>query len=525
MRHLQIQQIVGRATTSAPSPRPRRAAERRGVILVKVAILMPVLIGMLGLVLDGGLILAARRQAQNAADAAAQAAAMDKVRGQTDDTAMATANLFIQNYNGLATADLLSFGTTFNIPPASGAYIGDSNFVEVIVTQEVQTCFIQVLGVSSPVTVKARAVAGFQATAAGEGVMVLDPSAKPGLSTSGKNSSIRVNGCIIVNSEGGGVDEKGVAVVGLRTAASVGSGTIAGTLIAVVGGVDSPSGFKPYVTGQPSPLHCRQFGQPDPLKNLPVPVTGNGVDVGFNPTVPSRRGTVKVTTNSVTFSEDPENLNFENLNFTATGGEMLGGGLYIATAGQAIVYPGIYSNISIEGGNVILMPGIYVISPAKTSDGFKMTGGTVLGKGIMIYVTGSNYVAASGLPDTGDGENPPLATPDTTFGSVSINAAMQLSPIDNKLYTYNPLVSKDFDGMLFYQRRRNTSRVTLTGDSAAGGLTGTLYAKWAKFDISGQGDYDAQFIVGSIDVTGQGNVTILAGGEARGKANQIYLVE
>ena len=519
MRHIQMQQIIARATTGASCPRPRRAAARRGVILVKVALLMPVLIGMLGIVLDGGLILASRRQAQNAADAAAQAAAMDKVRGKTDADALTTANLFIQNYNGLATASSLSLGSTFNIPPKSGAYAGDSNFVEVIVTQPVQTCFIQVLGVSSSVTVKARAVAGFQAVAAGEGVSVLNPNARPGLSTSGNNASIRVNGRITVNSEGGGFDELGDAVVGSGTAASVGSGTITGTEINVVGGVDVPGKFKPYVTGDPSPLHCRQLPEPDPLKNLPVPTTGNGVD-------PTVRGTVKVTNNAVTFSGNPGNLNFK-----ANGGELLGGGLYTATAGQAIIFPGVYRDISITGGNVILMPGIYVISPVGASDGFKMTGGTVLGKGVMIYVTGSTYVAASGSPDTGDGENAPPATDGATFGSISINAAMTFSPINTKLYNYSLMytgaksVSDAFDGMLFYQRRRNTSQISLAGDGTSGALTGTLYAKWAKFDISGQGNYDAQLIAGSIDVTGQGQVTVLAGGKSRGKANQVYLVE
>jgi hypothetical protein len=108
---------------------------------------------------------------------------------------------------------------------------------------------------------------------------------------------------------------------------------------------------------------------------------------------------------------------------------------------------------------------------------------------------------------------------------------MTFSPIDTtqvnyaSLYPLAPAISTEFNGMLFYQRRRHQSSVQISGDAAQGQLAGTLYAKWSNFQISGQGTYDAQFVAGSISVTGQGNVTILGAGEGRGKANQIYLVE
>src|SRR5688500_12750614 len=135
-------------------------AERRGAVLVKVALVLPVLIGVLGLVMDVGLLMAAHRQVHNAADAGALAAAMDFVRGKTAAEAMATADEFIQEHNGVADALPLEAGVSFNSPPNSGPYAGDANFVEVIVTQQVQTLFIQVLGVARERQVQARAVAG-----------------------------------------------------------------------------------------------------------------------------------------------------------------------------------------------------------------------------------------------------------------------------------------------------------------------------------------------------------------------------
>jgi hypothetical protein len=68
--------------------------------------------------------------------------------------------------------------------------------------------------------------------------------------------------------------------------------------------------------------------------------------------------------------------------------------------------------------------------------------------------------------------------------------------------------------------------MSITGNAAEGTLTGTLYAKWAEVQITGQGTYDAQFVVGSMKITGQGDITILSStGSERGKANDVYLVE
>src|SRR5438128_10845740 len=50
--------------------------KRPGKVLVLFAFLLPMLLGTTGLVIDTGLLLAAHRQAQNAADAAALAAAL-----------------------------------------------------------------------------------------------------------------------------------------------------------------------------------------------------------------------------------------------------------------------------------------------------------------------------------------------------------------------------------------------------------------------------------------------------------------
>jgi uncharacterized membrane protein len=137
--------------------------------------LLPVLVGWIGLVLDSGLIMAAHRQTQNAADAAATAAAYDLLKGRSTITAYATAKTFVQTYNGLSQASV-----TLNIPPHQGPYAGNVHYAEAIITNPVHTWFIQVLGAARNRTTSARAVASYQPVAKGAGGVPIDPTADPG---------------------------------------------------------------------------------------------------------------------------------------------------------------------------------------------------------------------------------------------------------------------------------------------------------------------------------------------------------
>jgi Flp pilus assembly protein TadG len=508
-----------------PDPRRWRRTKRRGAVLVLFALFLVVLIGMVGLVVDGAILTANHRQAQNAADAAALAAALDRMRGRTMQDATTTATTFVQTYNGLSNAP----APVVSSPPSTGAYAGRSDYVEVVVTVPVQTYLVHIVGVNQNRQVRARAVAGYEAHSTGEGVIVLNPDARPGLDVGG-GGTIRVNGRIVVNSEGGGVDEtnqpinngnNGFAARGGQPNSDTG---LFATDIDVVGGVDNPSTFKPILAGDPSPLHTRQLPEPDPLIQLPTPVVANGVD-------PTVRGSVSVTNQNVqgvpATSPGPGGLNF-----VAQGGEAVPGSVNPAVAGQVILHPGVYQSLSITGGNVYLVPGIYVLSPQQNvSNTLKITDGTVTAERIMFYNTAMSYNPNTGIPDINDGENTnPLPNAEYA-GGIQINAGMKFSPIDTtsvnyqSLYPNAPPVSTVFDGMLFFQRRRHQAAVEISGNAASGLLAGTLYAKWSNFQISGQGTYDAQFIAGSVSVTGQGNVTILGAGEKRGKANKIYLVE
>jgi hypothetical protein len=63
------------------------------------------------------------------------------------------------------------------------------------------------------------------------------------------------------------------------------------------------------------------------------------------------------------------------------------------------------------------------------------------------------------------------------------------------------------------------------GNSNQLSLTGTVYAKTAQVDLAGTGKFNAQFVVGSMQISGGATVTINAGGKDFGRANLVFLVE
>jgi hypothetical protein len=184
--------------------------------------------------------------------------------------------------------------------------------------------------------------------------------------------------------------------------------------------------------------------------------------------------------------------------------------------------PGIYQYIKITGGNVTFNPGIYVVGPVTGSQppngnpqqGLTMNGGTVTGSGVMFYNTGSDY-QADGTPDSSDGSS--LGTTSAPFGSVTFggNGSINLSPP----------TSGTFNGILFYQRRWNNSTDSVGGNGTTVNLSGTIYNKWGNFTLAGQGQYSAEFVVGSLSISGGAAVTINAAGKNLGKNNQVFLVE
>lgn len=514
--------------------RPRRS----GKILVLFALVLTVLFGLLGLTLDGGMMMASHRQVQNAADSAALAAAMDRMRGGTAAAATATASTFVKTYNGLADATV-----TVHIPPTAGAYVGNAQFVEVIVSRPYSTVFAQVNGANQNQTVAARAVAGYEAVSSGEGAIVLDPNAAPGITFSGTNTRLLVKGTVVVNARANGYNQYGVPVptgsnpstpYAVSTSNSQPSSPtnafVHARSVQVVGGVDTPANFVDFddPTNNPSPLTAGLIGvQSDPLALLDVPIVDNAVvgatgQTGTNKYWQDGEHTTKGAT-APTRYPDPQ-----------------------INTGTHTLYPGVYDNLTLNGGDTTLTSGTYVISPSKTNgaqSGLTIAtsthgpGGATDPAVVTFYLTGTSYVSngkPNGYWDALEGAIDPVSgtyampsangsEPVSAFAPLTVNASTGTKIYLKGLATTDP--DDPGDKVLFFQRRRNTQGAIVKGGSTDISLEGTIYAKWAQFTINGQGTYNAQFIVGSLNLTGGSTITINATGINRGKANQVFLVE
>src|SRR5437016_5258783 len=116
-----------------------RQSGKRGVILLTAAGLMFVLLAFMGLAFDVGYVQWQRRRAQIAADAAAMSGAWAKKTGASITTKGQQAsamNSFTDSVNGVT--------VTLNNPPTQGAYVGNNNYVEAIVTQNAPSFFMRV---------------------------------------------------------------------------------------------------------------------------------------------------------------------------------------------------------------------------------------------------------------------------------------------------------------------------------------------------------------------------------------------
>jgi hypothetical protein len=520
-----------------PTIRGGRNPKRSGKFLALFILLLPALLGIAGLAIDGGLLTAGQRQAQNAADAAALAAAMDLLRGQSTNTAKSTATTFAQTYNGLSSATV-----QVNVPPTQGNYQGNAQFAEVIVTNPVSVFLMPALGVKSTQNIPARAVAGYIAVAAGEGCAVLNPSPPNGhgLEVSGTGSVLTVNGLVTVNAESSGYDQNGNPVnigASKNYAVSVNGGAVLkATDLEVVGGADPPqpdsTRYQNYDPKGSYPLHAGVTPEPDPLITLPTPTTSNGV-----PTVPNTYYDYNKNTNTFFTTTGPKKITISSGTVTVPAGiydtitvngsanvtfsQGFNGNISINGGNNIVLNPGIFPTLGIANANqVTLNAGIYVLTGGGTT-ALSITGSVpVTGNGVMFYNTASTYTPATGAPDNTDGSTtPPTASPPNQYGGgVNLSGSnITMTPLQN---TGGP-----FDGMVFYSRRWNQSSFSTQGTAGGNNLSGTLYGKWMSFSVTGQGTYAGQFIVGSMKVSGGGNVTINFTGKKIGKANQVFLVE
>ncbi len=212
------------------SMKPRNFAERGQVLIIFVFAIIG-LVGITGLAIDGSYLLADRKNAQNAADAAALAAAMYKVGQKPAEGACITeptadqcgldtkvVGLNMARDNGYF-RDIVNVDVEVHSPPISGYYSQDHltaipqvhryDYVQVIIHTNLNTWFAKVLGIGQTHNrVEAVALARYRPASplyGGDALVILAPHAVNGSSgefgTKG-TADIKVDGGdVFVNSD------------------------------------------------------------------------------------------------------------------------------------------------------------------------------------------------------------------------------------------------------------------------------------------------------------------------------------
>src|SRR5687768_309010 len=185
----------------------------KGQALVIIALAAVGLVAFTALAIDGGMVLSDRRHAQNAADTAAFAAALAKIR--TPDYAPSSPALQKQaaidaGEERAASNGYDDNGTTnvveVNIPPVSGPYAGDDDYIQVIITSHVRMMFARIVGrqfVTNRAEAVTRAQSGSSDTASGlAAISALSPSGT-GVFMNGNITLDVINSGVFSNSNSG----------------------------------------------------------------------------------------------------------------------------------------------------------------------------------------------------------------------------------------------------------------------------------------------------------------------------------
>jgi hypothetical protein len=120
-------------------------SSERGQVLVMIVLAMFGLIGITGLAIDGSRAYSDRRQAQNAADTSALAAALAKVRTPDTWQEVGFSRAASNGYDNNGASNIV----WVNHPPdeRSESYFGDENYVQVVITSHLDTLFGRVIGI------------------------------------------------------------------------------------------------------------------------------------------------------------------------------------------------------------------------------------------------------------------------------------------------------------------------------------------------------------------------------------------
>ena len=175
---------------------------------------------------------------------------------------------------------------------------------------------------------------------------------------------------------------------------------------------------------------------------------------------------------------------------------------------QVQLSPGYYPHgITVTGGELTLQPGIYTLgrptsgggSGGQYPAGLNISGGTVIGEGVMLYID-------DGAVDIG------------------ANVNVTLSPPNPEGYSYVDVDT--YEHITIFQARHNDYNARIAGGPGLD-LSGTLYFPENHLNLvgSGAGQFGNQIISNSIELSGTGEIEINYNGAFPAAGNIIFLVQ
>jgi Flp pilus assembly protein TadG len=435
---------------------------RPGVIAPTLALLLIGLVGVAAITIDGGLLMADRRRAQAAADAAALAAAIDlfdnysKTLGADTGGAAAASATKTATDNGF-TDGVKGAKVTVNIPPKSGPYAKRAGYAEVLITMTQKRFFSTIFG-SGDLPVSVRAVAEGTKSPRNNGVIILDPTGSNDLTATASGDVTIKGGDLIVNSS----DVKG------GTTSSTGN-IIADNIYfsGNPGYYSSNTGKFEAVNGK---IYSSQAPTPDPLKDLPAPAEPLVVYKNINISGLPKVGGV------IPGWPDPNDL----LNGWVLPAGTYSGGIHISDNNKAHTYTLQSGIFYFKGGGLTLSANAAIKSEPD---------------GVLMY-----FASGGGL-------------------SLTAGGPVTLSPLKSGTYA-NITV---FEGRTNTSQNSITGQTG--GSLSVAGTFYTPAAKVTVTGSGSDYTLGSQYIVYQLSVTGSGNFLVDYSGRAVPPNRNLYLVE
>lgn len=244
----------------------------KGQALILIVLTVVGLIGLTGLAVDGSLAYTDRREAQNAADAAALSAALAYIRGGD----LQAAALQVAAQNGCPCDD--EHIVEVHHPPVNGTYTGNIQYIQVVITSRVDARFGAVIGldeINNKVEAVSRAKPITQDNMVfGNAIVALKPEDRGAMNSHGDNELTVYGGGIFVNSD----DDCAFRQIGnsVITAQSGGLNVVGGACLN--GSIDPASVITSGVTPVPYPPISLP---PIPLCSGPAVQNGNTLSPGY----------------------------------------------------------------------------------------------------------------------------------------------------------------------------------------------------------------------------------------------------